>query len=119
MTAAGASLAPLIDLYIPLLLGAGVLILMVAWVPLLLEKAPLSLPILCVGVGALVFSFDRFAPFALHPIESPFLVEKAAELIVIVSLMGAGLKIDRALNWANWRLCQAGSREVAVARQWS
>ena len=105
MTAAGASLAPLIDLYIPLLLGAGVLILMVAWVPLLLEKAPLSLPILCVGVGALVFSFDRFAPFALHPIESPFLVEKAAELIVIVSLMGAGLKIDRALNWANWRLC--------------
>lgn len=105
MTAVEASFAPLIDLYIPLLLGAGVLILMVAWLPLLLEKAPLSLPIICVGVGALLFSFDRFAPFALHPIEGPFLVEKAAELIVIVSLMGAGLKIDRALNWKNWRLC--------------
>lgn len=105
MTAVGASFAPLIDLYIPLLLGAGVLILMVAWLPLLLEKAPLSLPIICVGVGAVLFSFDRFAPFALHPIEGPFLVEKAAELIVIVSLMGAGLKIDRVLNWKNWGLC--------------
>ncbi|MFL9840247.1 cation:proton antiporter [Sphingomonas sp. ST-64] len=105
MTAVEASFAPLIDLYIPLLLGTGVLILLVSWLPLVLNKLPLSLPIICVGFGALLFSFDRFTPFALHPIEGPFLVEKAAELIVIVSLMGAGLKIDRAFSWKNWRLC--------------
>lgn len=109
----GAEVAPdLIELYIPLLLGGGLLILLVAWLPLVLKRMPLSLPIFCVGIGAVLFSFDRFAPYALHPIETPFLVEKAAELIVIVSLMGAGLKIDRALNWRGWKLCW---RMLAIA----
>ncbi|UUL82002.1 cation:proton antiporter [Sphingomonas qomolangmaensis] len=94
----------LLDLYVPMLLGLGLLTLLVAWAPLFIKRAPLSLPILCVGIGAAVFSFDRIAPYALHPLEGPELVEHAAELIVIVSLMGAGLKIDRALKWQNWAI---------------
>lgn len=101
-----AAIAPaIVQLYIPLLLGVGLLILLVAWFPLLFRNAPLSLPIICVGVGATLFSTATFAPYALHPVETPVLVEKAAELIVIVSLMGAGLKIDRAFNWRNWGMC--------------
>ncbi|NIJ23139.1 NhaP-type Na+/H+ or K+/H+ antiporter [Sphingomonas japonica] len=94
----------LLEIYIPILLGFGLLTLMVAWTPMFLRRMPLSLPILCVGIGAGIFSLDRFAPYALHPLEGPQLVERAAELIVIVSLMGAGLKIDRAFNWANWSM---------------
>ena len=90
--------------YIPILLGLGGLILLVAWLPLALRKLPLSLPILCVVIGMVVFSFTVFADYAPHPAKTPVLVEKAAELIVIVSLMGAGLKIERALGWRRWRL---------------
>ena len=94
-----------VELYIPILLGLGCLILLVAWLPLALKRLPLSLPIICVGIGAGLFSLPRFTPYALHPIETPWAVEKAAELIVIVSLMGAGLKVERPLGWRSWRLC--------------
>lgn len=90
--------------YIPILLACGGLILLVAWLPLILKKLPLSLPILCVGIGMAVFSWTVFADYTPHPAKTPLLVEKAAELIVIVSLMGAGLKIDRALGWRSWGL---------------
>lgn len=94
----------LLQLYIPFLFGAGLLIFLVAWLPLFLRRLPLSLPIICVGLGMAIYSFDRIAPYALHPIEQPMLVEKAAEFIVIISLMGAGLKIDRAFSRESWRL---------------
>lgn len=92
------------ELYIPALLGAGLLILLVAWLPLVLKPLPLSLPIVCVGIGAALGGTAMFAPYVPHPLETPVLVEKLAELIVIVSLMGAGLKIDRAFGWRNWGL---------------
>ncbi|MBC2776335.1 cation:proton antiporter [Parasphingopyxis sp. GrpM-11] len=85
-------------------MGVGLLIFLVAWLPLIVRHLPLSLPIICVGIGMGIYSFDRFAPYALHPLEQPILVEKAAEFIVIISLMGAGLKIDRALNWRSWAI---------------
>ena len=92
------------DLYVPALLGGGLLILMVAWLPLVLSRAPLSLPIVCVGIGLVLGSLPQLAPLVPHPIESPLLVEKLAELIVIVSLMGAGLKIDHPFSFGGWRL---------------
>lgn len=94
----------MLELYVPFLLGAGLLIFLVAWLPLFLRRLPLSLPIICVGIGMAIYSFDRFAPFALHPIDQPMLVEKAAEFIVIISLMGAGLKIERGFDRKSWRL---------------
>lgn len=94
----------MLQLYLPFLLGTGLLIFLVAWLPLFLRRLPLSLPIICVGIGMAIYSFPRFAPYALHPIDQPMLVEKAAEFIVIISLMGAGLKIERAFTRHNWRL---------------
>jgi sodium/hydrogen antiporter len=94
----------IVRFYVPILLSVGGLILLVAWLPLILKKLPLSLPILCVGIGMAVFSWTIFADYAPHPAKTPVLVEKAAELIVIVSLMGAGLKIERALGWRRWNL---------------
>jgi sodium/hydrogen antiporter len=94
----------IVRFYIPILLALGGLILLVAWLPLFIRRLPLSLPILCVGIGMAVFSWTIFADYAPHPAKTPVLVEKAAELIVIVSLMGAGLKIEKALAWRSWAM---------------
>lgn len=80
----------------------GLLILLIAWLPLLLKRVPLSVPIVCVGLGWALFEWTALSRFSLHPLRSPLMIERAAELIVIVSLFGAGLKIDRAFTWANW-----------------
>jgi NhaP-type Na+/H+ or K+/H+ antiporter len=95
------------DPYIALLLGLGVIVLLVAWLPLALRKLPLSLSIICVGLGAALFALGglRFDP---DPRTYDTLVEKLCEAVVIISLMGAGLKLDRPIGlraWATtWRL---------------
>ena len=43
------------DSYILLLVGAGALILLVAWLPMALRELPLSLPMFCVAFGFAVF----------------------------------------------------------------
>ncbi len=90
----------------------GLLILLIAWLPLILKRLPLSVPIICVGLGWALFSWTSLAQFSLHPLRSPVITERAAELIVIVSLFGAGLKIDRAFTWANWGIT---TRLLAIA----
>lgn len=100
-----AAQAPKIEeYYFEILFGLGAMILLVAWVPIFLRKLPLSLPIVCVIIGFTLFSFAPFADWAPHPDKTPTLVERAAELIVIVSLMGGGLKIERALAWKSWNV---------------
>lgn len=93
-----------IPLYIQLLVAIGFLILLTAWLPLVLRRLPLSLPILSVGVGALLFSLPQLRPYAAHPLAYPVLTERLTELIVILSLMGGGLKIDRIIGWKRWNL---------------
>ena len=65
----------IVRFYIPILLSVGGLILLVAWLPLILKKLPLSLPIICVGIGMAVFSWTPFADYAPHPAKSPVMVE--------------------------------------------
>ncbi|HYD67072.1 cation:proton antiporter [Azospirillum sp.] len=93
------------DPYIAVLTGVGLLILLVAWLPMLLREMPLSLPIVCVGIGFLVFRF--LAPAGgepPHPLRFPELTERLTELVVIVSLMGCGLKLDRPIGLRAWRV---------------
>ena len=90
--------------YLDILFGLGAMILVVAWVPILLKKLPLSLPMVCVAIGFILFSFAPFSSWAPHPDKTPTLVERATELIVIVSLMGGGLKIERAVAWRSWNV---------------
>lgn len=80
------------------------MVLLVAWLPIVLRKLPLSLPIVCVALGVALFSIDPFATWAPHPDKTPKLVERATELIVIVSLMGAGLKMERMPGWRRWNV---------------
>lgn len=80
---------------------AGAAALLAAWLPAYLSRRALSLPILLVAAGAMVFVL----PIGLEPPDPrdhlPY-VERLTELGVIIALMGAGLKIDRPFNWRTW-----------------
>lgn len=90
--------------YFEIMFGLGAMILLIAWLPIIIKKLPLSLPIVCVAIGFVLFSFEPFSSWAPHPDKTPTLVERGAELIVIVSLMGGGLKIERAVAWKSWNV---------------
>lgn len=66
-----------------------------------LKRLPLSLPIVCIGVGAAVFSLPQVELRPL-PLLWPNVTERFAEFVVIIALMGAGLKIDRIFGWRPW-----------------
>lgn len=87
--------------YIMAMTGAGLLIVLVAWLPLALRRLPLSLPIICIALGAALF---YFAPMDLRPLPAayPVFTERFTEFVVIIALMGAGLKIDRAFHFKRW-----------------
>ena len=91
------------DPYILGLTAAGLLIALVAWLPLALKKLPLSLPIVCIGLGALLFQFAPI-PLVPSPIRYPEFVERFTEFVVIIALMGAGLKLDRIFSWRRWNI---------------
>ena len=104
--------------YVLLLAGLGVLVLMTAWLPMLLRKAPLSLPILCVAAGAALFALPPLRPFAIHPLRSPVVVERLSELVVIVSLMGSGLKIDRMIGMRRPRQLDREHKRILFREGW-
>ncbi|WP_338111010.1 cation:proton antiporter [Rhizobium cauense] len=86
----------------------GTVVLLTAWLPMALRRLPLSLPICCLAIGA-VLTWLQFTPLAaMNPLENTKWTEHLTEFVVIVALMGAGLKIDRPLDlrrWAaTWRL---------------
>lgn len=84
----------------PLVIAAfGAVILAVAWVPLFTRNVPLSLPTVAVSLG---FGFAWW----IGPRDLVSRYDHAAELfteaVLVVAVMGAGLKIDRLFGWANW-----------------
>lgn len=91
------------DPYIVALIGFGLLILLVVWLPMLLRDLPLSLPIVCVGIGFLLFRYVYPADDP-HPLRYPEVTERLTELLVIVALMGSGLKLDRPIGWRRWQV---------------
>ena len=91
------------NLYIGLLTLLGGIILLTAWLPMVLRKAPLSLPIISVGLGGLLFYHPALWELTPHPAQYPHATERLSELIVIISLMGAGLKLDRVIGWHSWK----------------
>lgn len=92
------------DPYICVLAVFGVLVLLAAWLPMLLKEAPLSLPIIAVAIGVTLFALARVPGTSFHPQFHLPAVERLTEFAVIISLMGAGLKIDRVLGWRSWSL---------------
>ncbi|MEU3642459.1 cation:proton antiporter [Lentzea sp. NPDC034063] len=87
--------------------GAGLATLAAALLPRLLDRVPISMPMLFLGAGALTFSVVEPLP-APDPVEHSGLLLHLTEICVIISLMGAGLALNRVVSlrgWAStWRL---------------
>jgi NhaP-type Na+/H+ or K+/H+ antiporter len=92
------------DLYIILLAVFGAVVLLTAWLPMLLKELPLSLPIACIAVGAVLAWSPLATLVAANPLENRYLTERLTEFVVIVALMGAGLKLDRPVGWRSWNV---------------
>lgn len=80
---------------------AGLGALLAGILPRVLERRPLSLPIVFLGLGMLVFGLPLGLPDA-DPLTHGTLTEHLTEIGVVVALMGAGLKIDRPLGRRSW-----------------
>ena len=87
-----------------ILLGVGLMVA-VALERKLAQHRWLSLPIIYVAVGFAVFSLPIGLP-DLNPVHDwldAAVLEYVTEFIVIVSLMAAGIAIDRPVSWTNWK----------------
>jgi sodium/hydrogen antiporter len=87
--------------YFVVLAVLGAAVLATAVLPGPLRRLPLSMPIIAVAVGAVLFSL----PLGLdgpRPGADDDIAERLTELVVIVSLTGAGLKLQRSVGWRSW-----------------
>ena len=91
----------MVDPYIAFMLGLGIVVLLLAWLPQALKLIPLSVSIVCLAMGALLFGVGWLG-FDPDPRTYDTIVEKLCEAVVIISLMGAGLKIDRQIGLRSW-----------------
>ncbi|UZN03273.1 cation:proton antiporter [Cellulomonas sp. S1-8] len=82
-------------------LAVGVATLAAAVLPRLLRRAPMSMPAVFLGMGALGFWLLPQLPDP-SPTEHPDIALHLTEVCVIVSLMGAGLAINRPFAWRTW-----------------
>lgn len=91
----------MVESYPIALVVVGIAILGAVFLPRILSDEPLSLPIIYVVSGFLLF---WFAPGISPPdmVEQSVAVEHLSELVVIIALMGAGLKIDKPFSWRSW-----------------
>jgi sodium/hydrogen antiporter len=95
----GQSLAVQLSDLLFALFGVGALLAGI--LPRVLERRPLSMPIVFLALGMLVFALPLGLPDA-DPLAHPELTQHLTEVCVIVALMGAGLKIDRPLTGRRW-----------------
>lgn len=85
-----------------ILLGIGTLILLAAWLPLVLKRLPLSLPIVCIALG-FALSFTPWLRVNQEGLTHDATLEHLNEGMVLIALMGAGLRLDRPFGWRAWQ----------------
>ncbi len=79
----------------------GVLTLLAALLPRLLRRAPISLPMVFLAAGALTFALVGPLPDP-NPREHQSFTLHLTEVCVIISLMGAGLALNRPIGRRRW-----------------
>ena len=89
----------------------GGLVLLSAWLPLVVRRLPLSLPIVAVAIG-FVAPHGPWTERAIGILFDGRVLEHLVEFVVLVALMGAGLRIDRPFGWHRW---QATWRLLGIA----
>lgn len=80
---------------------AGAAALLAALLPRLLRRAPVSEPMIVVGIGMVAFGVASGLPDP-DPLKHEAIALHLTEVCVIVSLLGAGLALDRRVGWRRW-----------------
>lgn len=83
------------------LVACGVVVLLAAWMPQYLTGRPLSMPMVLVVIGATAFGFGPGVG-AVDFREHLEITEHVTELAVLISLLGAGIALDRPPGWRRW-----------------
>ncbi|WP_026968788.1 cation:proton antiporter [Algoriphagus terrigena] len=82
----------------------GLVTFTLVWMPLVSKKTGVSYPLFYFLGGILLYSFfPAVLPDPL-PQDNEMAALRLTELIVIISLMGAGIRIDRVFSFRTWRL---------------
>src|SRR5690349_18463934 len=79
----------------------GLMALAAALLPRLLSRAPVSMPMVVLAGGAALFAAVPSLPTP-DPLRYGTVSAHLSEVCVIVSLMGAGLAIDRPVSRSGW-----------------
>jgi NhaP-type Na+/H+ or K+/H+ antiporter len=98
-----------------LLFGAALVIAIV--LPLVLQRAALSAPVVLLAVGCLIGLLPVADDDQFSPLVHDSAAEHLAELTVIVALMGVGLALDRPISLrrpSTWRRWSATWRLLAI-----
>lgn len=90
------------DTYDVVITVVGVVAVAAAVLPAVLAGRAFSTPIVYLVVGLIAFGPTIGVVDVPHPLDVPVVAERLTELAVIVALMGAGLKLDRAIGWRRW-----------------
>lgn len=92
----------MIENYNLFLLICGIAFLLGALFPVIFKRTSISLPMLQVSFGLMMGYWWTSLSF-LDPINNGVIIEKLTEIVILVSLVGAGIKIDTEFSWQLWR----------------
>lgn len=86
-----------------LYLGVGMAVVAGALLPILLKRRRLTAPMAFVAAGLLIGLIPVDGRLNFVPVEHPRVVERLAEITVLIALMGVGLAMPRRLGRRTWR----------------
>src|SRR5688572_17929026 len=89
--------------YLILITVIGIAALGMVWMPFFTKRTNISYSILYVAAGAMLYSFTQALPFP-DPVIEGDAVLRLTEMVVIISLMGSGLKIDQPFSFRSWKV---------------
>jgi len=90
-----------VDAYAVFLVVLGLCVIGGAALPRRMHKRPFSLPTIQVATGMALFALVPTLPDVSLDADA-VIAERVSELVVIISLAGAGLMIDRPPGWRSW-----------------
>ena len=91
------------DSYLILLTLIGLAALGMAWMPYFTKRTNISYAIVYVIAGGILYSMTDVLPFP-NPLQERESTLRLTELVVIISLMGTGLKIDQPFSIRSWKI---------------
>lgn len=90
------------DKYFLLITMVGLAAFGMAWMPAITKRTGISYSIIYVSAGILAYSFLPHLFPDPDPVINNTITMRMSEMVVIISLMGTGIKIDRRFSLKNW-----------------